>query len=106
MPTSSYGSLLVPVLLSKIPEHVRLLIGREIKDDQWELGRLLNLLRYEVENRERCLGIKAALPAKFEPGFKSVNSPANKQTQPTAAALFTESKQYGNAPNCTYCFED
>eukprot|EP00794_Sanderia_malayensis_P001253 gene1253-biopygen482 len=66
VPTSSYESLLVPVLLSKIPEDVRLLIDREIKDDKWELGRLLNLLRYEVENRERCLGIKAALPTKYE----------------------------------------
>eukprot|EP00794_Sanderia_malayensis_P002587 gene2587-biopygen2120 len=105
VPTSSYGSLLVPVLLSKIPEDVRLLIGREIKDDKWELGRLLNSLRYEVENSETCLGIKAALPTKYE-SFESkpANIYWNKSSLPTAATLFTESKETFT-PSHTYCRE-
>ena len=57
VPTSAYGSLLLPVLLGKIPEDVRLLIGRQMKDGHWELNRLLDLLRDEIENRERCSGI-------------------------------------------------
>ena len=73
VPTSAYGSLLVPILLSKIPEDVRWLIGREIKDKRWELNRLIELFREEVENRERCAGIQAALP--------SGNVPESKATQ-------------------------
>ena len=36
VPTSAYGSLLILVLLGKIPEDVRLLIGRQMKDRQCE----------------------------------------------------------------------
>ena len=74
VPTSAYGSLLVPVLLSKIPEDVRLLIGRKIKDQRWQLNRLIDLFRQEVENRERCAGIQAALPcSKVLEGKKPAN---------------------------------
>jgi len=30
VPTESYGSFLVPVLMTKIPEDIRLLVGREM----------------------------------------------------------------------------
>lgn len=59
MPTETYGSLLVPVLMTKIPEDIRLLVGREIKDGEWNLSEILELLRNEVKNRERCEGVNA-----------------------------------------------
>ena len=34
-------------------------MGREIKDGEWNLSEILKLLRYEVENRERCEGVNA-----------------------------------------------
>ena len=52
VPTESYGSFLVPVLMTKIPEDIRLLVGREMKDGEWNLTQILQLLRSEVENRE------------------------------------------------------
>ena len=62
MPAETYGSLLVPVLMSKIPDDVRLLVGREIKDGEWNLTEVLRLLRNEVENREICEGVPALVP--------------------------------------------
>eukprot|EP00112_Aurelia_sp_Birch-Aquarium-sp1_P020996 Seg554.7 transcript_id=Seg554.7/GoldUCD/mRNA.D3Y31 product="hypothetical protein" protein_id=Seg554.7/GoldUCD/D3Y31 len=105
VPTSAYGSLLVPVLLSKIPEDVRLLIGREIKDQRWELDRLIDLFREEVENRERCAGIQAALPSnKVLESKKPSNFTAEQRKQPsTAAALFTSEKPSSTSTKCTYC---
>ena len=105
VPTSAYGSLLVPVLLSKIPEDVRLLIGREIKDQRWELNRLIDLFREEVENRERCAGIQAALPSNKVPeGKKPANFAAEQRKHPsTAAALFTSQKPSSTSTKCTYC---
>ena len=59
VPTETYGCLLVPVLMTKIPQDIRLLVGREIKDGEWNLSEILKLLRNEVENRERCEGVNA-----------------------------------------------
>lgn len=58
-PTESYGSFLVPVLMTKIPEVICLLVGCEIKDGEWNLTQILQLLPSEVENRERCGGVQA-----------------------------------------------
>ena len=99
VPTSSYGSLLVPVLLMKIPHDVRLLIGSQVKDGQWDLDRLLDLLREEIDNRERCGSIQADLYS-FMPKSHA-NSP-EKRSPSTAAFLYSKGKKF-NVASCTYC---
>ena len=99
VPTTSYGSLLVPVLLKKIPHDVRLLIGRQVKDGQWDLDHLLDLLREEIENRERCGCIQADLPSIMPKSH--ANSP-EKRSPSTAAVLYSEGKK-SNVASCTYC---
>ena len=49
-----YGSLLVPVLLSKVPQELRLIISREFDTGNWSLDELLKVFKTEVEARERC----------------------------------------------------
>ena len=102
MPTSSYGSLLVPVLLKKIPHDFRLLIGRQIKDGQWDLDRLLNLLREEIEDRGGCGSIQTDLPS-FMPKSHA-NSP-EKRSPTTAAVLCSEGRR-SKVLNCTYCRQE
>ena len=89
VPTESYGSFLVPVLMTKIPEDIRLLVGREMKDGEWNLSAILQILRSKIENRERCGGVQA-LPPKEE--FYSQENRRNtkppKSDLPSAAALF------------------
>ena len=46
--SDSYGSLLYSVLLSKLPQDLRLVISREVSDDDWELGGLMTLLEKEI----------------------------------------------------------
>ena len=41
---AQYGSILVPVLLSKLPDVVRLRIAREIRDESWEINRLMGII--------------------------------------------------------------
>ena len=52
--------LLVPVLLSKIPEGIRLIIGRKVKDDTWDLDTLITNLKEEIDAREKCTLVKAS----------------------------------------------
>ena len=49
-----YDSLLVPVLLSKVPQELRLIISREFDTGNWSLDGLLKVFKTEVEARERC----------------------------------------------------
>ena len=45
--------------MTKIPEDIRLLVGREMKDGEWNLTEIFRILRSEIENRERCGGVQA-----------------------------------------------
>ena len=50
----SYGTLLVPVLLSKLPGDVKLEISRGVEDGKWNLDDLLKKLIAKITARERC----------------------------------------------------
>lgn len=103
VPISSYGSLLVPVLLSKIPDDIGLLISRQIKEESWDFGKLLSLLREEVENRERCCGMQAlASNDQSETKSKLNQKPERKPDNPATASALHAAE--GKAqPSCTYC---
>ena len=46
---SAYGSLLIPVLTSKLPTDLRTLFARKFSDRVWELNELLNLFKNEFK---------------------------------------------------------
>ena len=54
IPQSSYGALLSPVLLTKLPQETRLILSRKVANDQWEFGPILEALLAEIEAREKA----------------------------------------------------
>ena len=48
-----YGSLLIPSLTEKLPDDLRLRIARKLDNDVWELSEILNLVKNELEAKER-----------------------------------------------------
>ena len=51
---STFGSLLIPILLAKLPEDIKLQVTRLISSEIWDLRELLQLLSKEIEAREKC----------------------------------------------------
>ncbi|CAB4014273.1 Hypothetical predicted protein, partial [Paramuricea clavata] len=60
IPSQLYGNLLCSMLMNKLPQDLRILINRDIKNDNWDLDRLLELLEAEVEARERATSNSSA----------------------------------------------
>jgi hypothetical protein len=50
--SSQYGSLLIPIIMSKLPSEIRLHIARNTVDEVWNITDLLEVMRKEVEARE------------------------------------------------------
>ena len=82
----SYGRLLAPVVMSKLPSELRLILGREMGDDDWNLEVILENLGKEVETRERTAnaGHTSKRPSK---------------ELPTAATLLSQEGE----PQCAFC---
>ena len=50
--SEQYGSLLIPIIMSKLSPEVRLQIVRNSKDSVWKIEELLSVIKIEVEARE------------------------------------------------------
>ena len=57
--SDQYGSLLIPVIMSKLPSDVRLQIARRIEKDVWVIKDLLEIIRREVKAQELSEQVKA-----------------------------------------------
>ena len=53
-----YGSLLVPVIMSKLPHEVRVQVARNTANEVWKMSDLLEVIRHEVDAREISEGVK------------------------------------------------
>ena len=51
----TYGNLLSSVLMNKLPSKLRLIIGRKVRDEEWDLSVILQEFLLELVARERSL---------------------------------------------------
>ena len=85
----TYGNLLCPVLINKIPSDMQLIVSRKVPEAKWELKTLMSAIKEEIIARER-LG-----PS------KTPRRPESKPP-PTATTLVTKETPI-NPPACCYC---
>jgi hypothetical protein len=77
-----YGSLLIPVLMEKIPNEFQLIISRQMKSDTWDITKLLDIFKEELEAREKTRGAGGSTEKPGPKGGRYKDPPT------TAAALY------------------
>ena len=98
--SNQYGSLLIPVIMSKLPHEIRVQVARNTALEVWDMSELLEVIRQEVEAREISEGVKTIV------NLEKVNS--KPQRTPTANALLSQdgtqtSLLKGIQVKCAYC---
>ena len=88
--SEQYGSLLIPVIMAKLPNDVRVQVARCTKQDEWKIDALLDIILKEVEAREISDSVKVS------------DSEPRKPRIPPAAALAAQGVP-GKAITCVYC---
>ena len=92
-----YGSLLIPIIMSKLPNAIRLQVARNSTDEVWKIEELLLTIKKEVEARETSEQVKTS---------ENDRKPSTgKPPIPTASALFAKQNGGKNIPRCVYCKE-
>ena len=51
----SYGTLIGTLIMEKLPEDLRLIVSRNIKENIWDLTKTLELINLELRARETCV---------------------------------------------------
>ena len=72
-----YGSLLIPIIMSKLPNEIRLQVAQNLTDEVWKIEELLLTIKKEVEARETSKQVKTTASLLLE----------NRQFPPQALCL-------------------
>ena len=94
-----YGSLLIPIIMAKLPPDIRLQVARITNKDVWNIEELLHIIKGEVEAREISDAMKTNERRSTEASQRGLNLG-------TASSLVTRDQGLGKKKNCVFCGED
>jgi hypothetical protein len=57
--SEQYGSMLIPIIMSKLPSDICSEIARKLKGDVWKIDDLLDTIKIEIEAREVSEGVRS-----------------------------------------------
>ena len=86
---ASYGALLSPVLLSKLPPELRLIVSRKVSDSNLNMDTLLSTFEEELTVRERA--------------NPQLTQRTMEKSHHTSSALFSGIRNAKVEPQCCYC---
>ena len=90
-----YGTLLIPILMAKLPPAIRVHVARNTTQDVWNTESILKLIHSEIEAREtndKVKGMASSIEPKRRPSYQK---PGNS----TTSSFLTGSQQPFQTPN-------
>ena len=90
--SETYGSLLCPVLVAKLPSELQLIVSRKLSEEDWNLDKLLHIIKEEVVACERVSVTQTVKPRR------------DSKPLPSATALVSDAK--GIKQGCCFCGKD
>ena len=90
--TSTYGSLLIPILKERLPDELVLLIARRFEDEIWTLDKLIEYMNKEIKVSENCSSVL------------SKSSSSSSSSKSTTWSFLGLSEQTGD--RCVFCSLD
>ena len=95
-----YGSLLIPIIISRLPQEISLQVARYTSRDVWSITELSELIQKEVEARE----LKEQISLKDKKA-QGVSKPC-KPPPSTTSSFFTKGESQKTFVNSSYCREE
>ena len=92
---AQYGSLLIPVIMAKLPSQMRIEIARKTSEEVWNIDDILKILKKDVEAREVGESVKAS-------SNKNSQQQNGTRTTPTASTFVTKQNE-SKTITCVYC---
>ena len=100
MSQESYGGLLIPIIMQRMPSEITIQVARKVKEDIWPIKEILEIIRCEIEAREVGESVLASKqvnrqqqPAQF----------SRRQNVPTTNSFVANEQQQGK---CYLCSKD
>ena len=98
--SKEYGSLLIPIIMSKLPSDVRLQISCKSTNEVWKIDELLDTIKSEIDAREASKGTKSSGVENRKPTINPKHN--NRNFPPSASALVAKGPKEFKI-RCAYC---
>ena len=95
-----YGSLLIPIIMSKLPLELRVQVDRKTASELWEINGILEIIRKELEAREISESVRNDELRRPNETWKQ-NRQQNHNF--SAASLFVKDGKHERKIKCVYC---
>ena len=108
VPSSNCSALLSPLVMSRFPQELHLLISRKL-EEEWSVTKLLESMGEDLTIREKCAlaSLTSQQASREQQGNIKVNKFTVIQGQPsTTSTLLAENTSYqgnGHIPHCLFC---
>ena len=96
--SDKFGAILMPIIVTKLPEEIRLEWSRDNEGKEDDLDHLLKFLDTEIKRRERCRSFGT-----LQPNSQAQPQEKQKNRQGSAIALHTNSNGNGAIRKCIFC---
>ena len=99
--SEQYGSLLIPIIMSKLPSDIRLQIARKATKEVWNIDDLLKTINFEIEAREASEGTRSSGNVPTKPQGNTIRN----NNTPTINAMLAKHDNNTNSfkIQCVYC---
>ena len=97
----NYGSLLSPLIMERLPHELKLIVSRNIKQDIWDLTKLLEIMNEEIRARENCSTPNSTLPEPQDKDGKNEFFDFSRDVPYSGSALYTS--QSKPKVSCVFC---
>lgn len=101
----TYGSLLVPIVLDKLPSEIRKNLAREHGDSNWRLADLRQALKKELNVMEAGNTVLKPTAPEFEPtaSFYAGARPKRRQSAIAVSDIDRAQQRERTVPSCVFC---
>ena len=88
--TSQYGPVLVTIVMSKLPDDIRLLITITMPtNEEWDVNMLLENLKQEIDSREMCFRRSSGTSSSTSNNFYESKNYRSEEEEFTDSTLYT-----------------
>ena len=99
MPSERYGSLLLPIIMNRMPKEITCQVAKKITKEIWPIEEILDIIRSEVEAKEFSEKVVASKPTERPVSLR----PRPKHVHGTTQSFVAKVEK--GSPTCLFCKE-
>ena len=99
--SENYGPVLIPIILERLPDDIKLHISRVLGNDSWKMDDFMRILKEEIAARENCNFMKSQVSGEEKAKWHVMTEALMTGTRPLICAFCSKEHYHDKCPIVT-----